>query len=100
MIGFLKSCCVPFSQSSWNCFIKRCTEPAIDFNQISFLSEELFTERMFIYFSRLYAKYRKPIIPIAIFSYDQVIEVPDQFVVRLPFKEILRFQFYSLELRK
>ncbi|MEH7111674.1 hypothetical protein V7124_04730 [Neobacillus niacini] len=28
-------------------------------------------ERMYYYFSQLYNKYRKPILPIAIFSYDQ-----------------------------
>ena len=29
-----------------------------------------FNERMFIYFSRLYEKYRRKILPIVIFSYD------------------------------
>ncbi|QGQ93574.1 transposase [Paenibacillus psychroresistens] len=62
--------------------------------------QEKFAERMFIYSSRLYAKYRKPIIPIVIFSYDQVKEEPDHFVMRLPFIEILSFQFFKLELRK
>lgn len=31
-----------------------------------------FNERMYLYFSLLYNKYRKPILPIAIFSYDEI----------------------------
>jgi len=62
--------------------------------------QELFAERMFIYFSRLYAKYRKPIIPIVVFSYDEEKEEPNCFVMKLPFIEVLRFQFFTLELRK
>ncbi|MEW6276775.1 MAG: Rpn family recombination-promoting nuclease/putative transposase, partial [Bacillota bacterium] len=35
-----------------------------------------FNERMFIYFSRLYEKYRRKILPVAVFSYDQVRDEP------------------------
>ncbi len=92
---------------------------AIDFDHLTFLSEELYTdllagekhrvdllaetklrgeealiivhvepqayyqrtfaERMFIYSSRLYEKYRRRILPIAVFSYDRAREVPNTF---------------------
>ena len=59
-----------------------------------------FNERMFIYFSRLYEKYRRKILPVAIFSYDQERDEPDTFQIGFSFLEILRFQFYKLELKK
>lgn len=62
--------------------------------------QELFAERMFLYYSRLYEKYRKRIIPIAIFSYDEVRDAPDRFEVTFSFKDILKFQFYIIELRR
>jgi len=36
-----------------------------------------FNERMFVYFSRLYEKYRRRILPVAVFSYDRVRDEPD-----------------------
>jgi hypothetical protein len=36
-----------------------------------------FNERMFIYFSRLYEKYRRKILPVAVFGYDRVRDEPD-----------------------
>ncbi|WP_216831369.1 RpnC/YadD family protein [Alkalihalobacterium elongatum] len=30
-----------------------------------------FNDRMFIYFSQIYEKYRRPIVPIAVFSYEK-----------------------------
>jgi len=61
-----------------------------------------FPERLFVYFSRLYEKYRRRIVPIAIFSYDGYPRVtePDEFSVTLPFLDVLHFRYYSLELRK
>lgn len=59
-----------------------------------------FNERMFIYFSRLYEKYRRRILPVAVFSYDQVRDETDRFELQLPFIEILRFKYYKLELKK
>ncbi|SFA54587.1 conserved hypothetical protein (putative transposase or invertase) [Anoxybacillus pushchinoensis] len=59
-----------------------------------------FPERMFIYFSRLYEKYRKPIVPIALFSYDTVRNEPSTFTLPFPFGQILHFQFFTIELRK
>lgn len=59
-----------------------------------------FNERMFIYFSRLYEKYRCPIVPIAIFSYDKIKEESDNFTIMFPFKDVLSFNFFTLELKK
>lgn len=59
-----------------------------------------FHERMYHYFSMLYNKYRKPILPIAIFTYDQKRNEQNQFTVSFPFFHVLTFQFLMLELRK
>lgn len=59
-----------------------------------------FHERMYHYFSLLYNKYRKPILPIAIFSYDQKRIEQNQFIVSFPFFHVLTFQFLMLELKK
>lgn len=59
-----------------------------------------FNERMFIYFSRLYEKYRRKIVPIAVFSYDQTRDEPDSFELGFPFLTVLNFNFYKLELKK
>ncbi|EPZ37888.1 transposase [Anoxybacillus ayderensis] len=112
----------------------------IDFQHVSFLSEELFTdvtvgekyrvdllvetklkgedsliivhienqsyvqpsfpERMFIYFSRLFEKYRKRMLPIAVFSYDSLRREPSSFTLQFPFFDVLHFQFLTVELRK
>jgi hypothetical protein len=62
--------------------------------------QEFFAERMFLYYSRLYEKYRKRIIPIAIFSYDEMKNESNLFEVTFSFKDILKFQFYKVELRR
>ncbi|MED0687948.1 transposase, partial [Anoxybacillus ayderensis] len=112
----------------------------IDFQHVSFLSEELFTdvtagekyrvdllvetklkgedsliivhienqsyvqpsfpERMFIYFSRLFEKYRKRMLPIAVFSYDSLRHEPSSFTLQFPFFDVLQFRFLTVELRK
>lgn len=59
-----------------------------------------FNERMIIYFSRLYEKYRRRILPVAVFSYDRIHDEPDSFELRLPFLDVLNFRFYKLELKK
>ncbi|HBQ28029.1 MAG TPA: transposase, partial [Desulfotomaculum sp.] len=59
-----------------------------------------FNERMFIYFSRLYEKHRRKILPIAVFTYDQVRDEPDTFEQGFAFLDVLRFCFYKLELKK
>ncbi|WP_238654577.1 Rpn family recombination-promoting nuclease/putative transposase [Paenibacillus piscarius] len=55
-----------------------------------------FRERMFIYFSHLFERYRKDhklIIPIAIFTSDVVREEQDTLEMSIPEHNILRFQF-------
>jgi len=59
-----------------------------------------FNARMFIYFSRLYEKYRRRILPVAVFSYDQVRNEPDRFALELPFLNVLQFRYCKLELKK
>ncbi|NLI12953.1 Rpn family recombination-promoting nuclease/putative transposase [Pelotomaculum propionicicum] len=59
-----------------------------------------FNRRMFIYFSRLYEKYRRKILPVVVFSYDRVRNEPDSFELGFPFLDVLNFRFYKLELKK
>lgn len=59
-----------------------------------------FNERMYHYFSLLYNKFRKPILPIAVFSYDETRIEQDQFTVDFSFFHVLTFNFLMLELRK
>jgi predicted transposase/invertase (TIGR01784 family) len=65
----------------------------------AYLQKE-FSERMFIYFSRLYERYRRRILPVAVFSYEQVRDEPDRFDLQFPFLDILHFKYYKLELKK
>ena len=59
-----------------------------------------FAERMFVYFARLYQKYRRRILPIVVFSYGAIREEPDSFQLGFPFLDVLQFRFYKLELAK
>ncbi|OIJ09350.1 hypothetical protein BKP35_16930 [Anaerobacillus arseniciselenatis] len=59
-----------------------------------------FAERMFIYFSRLYEKHRKAIIPIAVYSYDERKNEPNTFQISIPTLPIMQFEFLTLELNK
>lgn len=59
-----------------------------------------FHERMYMYFSLLYNKYRKPILPIAIFTYDNVGNEKNEFHIQFPFFDVLSFRFLTLPLRK
>ena len=63
-------------------------------------TETNFHERMFHYFSLLYNKYRKPILPIAVFSYDEKHDEQSEFTIGFPFFHVLTFNFLMLELRK
>ncbi|QKY68733.1 transposase [Lentibacillus sp. CBA3610] len=58
-----------------------------------------FHERMYQYFSLLYHKYRKPIIPIAVFSYNENWE-KKQYTMTFPFLNVLTFNYLTLHLRK
>lgn len=62
--------------------------------------QKKFNERMFQYFSLLYTKYRKPILPIALFTYDKMHNEPDVFEMKFPFHHVLTFQFLKVELKK
>jgi hypothetical protein len=62
--------------------------------------QQIFPERMFIYFSRLYEKYRCKILPIAIFSHGRTMSGPDQFIMELPFKKVLTFEYLMVQLKK
>ncbi|WP_458412349.1 hypothetical protein ACNQFZ_16140 [Schinkia sp. CFF1] len=55
---------------------------------------------MFIYYSRLYEKYRKPILPIAIFSYNDKREVPDQLTIEIPTFKMIDFRYLQIHLIK
>ncbi|WP_047758235.1 Rpn family recombination-promoting nuclease/putative transposase, partial [Geobacillus sp. ZGt-1] len=63
-------------------------------------AQRTFPERMFLYFSRLFQKYRRRIVPIAIFSYDEHHDEPSSLVVQFPFLTVLDFRFLTVELRK
>jgi len=55
---------------------------------------------MYHYFSLLYNKYQKPILPIAVFSYNEKRNEQDEFSISFPFFHVLTFNFLTLELRK
>lgn len=55
---------------------------------------------MYLYFSLLYNKYRKPILPIAVFTYDKNYNEKNEFTMSFPFFHVLNFQFLTLTLRK
>ncbi|ANB61706.1 transposase, YhgA-like family protein [Anoxybacillus amylolyticus] len=59
-----------------------------------------FPERMFVYFSRLFEKHRKRMLPIAVFSYDYLRNEPSSFTLQFPFLDVLQFRFLTVELRK
>src|SRR5690625_2317886 len=58
-----------------------------------------FNERMFHYYSLLYRKVNKPIIPIAVFSYDEAWD-QDEFTVKIGHLKVLEFKYLTIHLRK
>lgn len=58
-----------------------------------------FNVRMYRYFSLLYNKYQKPIVPIAVFSYENDWE-KQQFIMEFPFFHVLTFNYMTLHLKK
>ena len=62
--------------------------------------EKDFHERMFIYYSRLYEKHRKPILPIAVFSYNDKRDVLEKFTIDVPGLQVIDFRFLQLHLKK
>jgi hypothetical protein len=68
-------------------------------NQASKQAE--FAERMFHYFARLRAKYRLPIYPMVLFSYDKPRKAePDSFCIELAGREIVDFHFHAIQLNR
>nr|WP_216366391.1 Rpn family recombination-promoting nuclease/putative transposase [Geobacillus sp. BMUD] len=63
-------------------------------------TQPAFPERMFLYLSRLFQKYRRRILPIAIFSYDAIRDEPSSFTIQFPFLTVVDFRFLTVELRK
>ncbi|WP_391204696.1 Rpn family recombination-promoting nuclease/putative transposase [Psychrobacillus sp. L4] len=59
-----------------------------------------FNERMFRYYSLLYNKLRKPIMPIAVFSYDENRNTKEEFTLAFPNFHVLTFRYKKLELRQ
>lgn len=61
--------------------------------------QDEFHKRMYHYFSLLYYKYQKPIVPIAVFSYEDDWEV-NRFTMEFPFFHVFIFNYLTLHLRK
>lgn len=59
-----------------------------------------FNRRMFTYFSRIYQKHQRNILPIAVFSFDTPRDEPNAFTIQFPFAEVLQFQYLAVELKK
>ncbi|WP_083910700.1 Rpn family recombination-promoting nuclease/putative transposase [Salsuginibacillus kocurii] len=55
--------------------------------------EANFHQRMFHYFSRIYEKYQRRILPITIFSHRSTRSEPDSLQVTFPFFHVLPFTF-------
>jgi hypothetical protein len=60
-----------------------------------------FTQRMFFYFAELHRKYRLPIYPIAVFTFDEPQRPePHQYSISLPHLDVLTFNFQSIQLNQ
>ncbi|WP_170006397.1 RpnC/YadD family protein [Bacillus fonticola] len=62
--------------------------------------QKAFNERMFIYYSNLYQKYRTQILPIAMFTDDTPRSESNTFSIQFPFADILQFQYQIVDLKK
>jgi len=62
--------------------------------------QKAFNERMFLYFSYLYSKYRLPVLPVAVFTYEEQRDEPDSFALGFEFLDVLCFRFCKLEPKK
>lgn len=68
-------------------------------NQASAQSD--FAERMFRYFARLHEKYRRPVYPIVLFSYDRPrTPAPSQYTVEFPDFSVLSFNYRVIQLNR
>lgn len=59
-----------------------------------------FNERMFQYYSLLYNKLKKPIMPITVFSNDENRNTKEEFTNAFPDLHVLTFRYKKLELRQ
>ena len=60
-----------------------------------------FAERMFVYFARLSEKYRLPVYPIALLTYDAPQRAePDTHRVSFPDLDVLAFKFRTIQLNR
>ena len=59
-----------------------------------------FSRRMFIYFSRIFEKTDKIIVPIVVFSYDTPKEEPQGLTLGFLSRTFLNFRYLTLELKK
>ena len=62
--------------------------------------EENFAKRMFKYFSRLYEKYDKKVLPVAVFAHERKEEEPTTHEVAFIFLKVLHFEFFKVQLKK
>jgi len=58
-----------------------------------------FPERMFLYSGKLYEKYRRRILPIAVFGRRRPQDEPTEFSWSLPFLDVLRFRYLTVQLK-
>ncbi|NER29686.1 MAG: flagellar assembly protein H [Symploca sp. SIO1C4] len=70
-------------------------------SQSSAYSQEDFRWRMFHYFARLHEKFRLPVYPIALFTFDEPFtEQENKYVVSFPDRQVLDFSFVSIQLNR
>jgi|GEM_PF-124786 len=59
-----------------------------------------FPERMFLYSGKLYEKYRRRILPIAIIGHRRKQEEPSEFGWRFPFLDVMAFRYLKVQFRR
>lgn len=59
-----------------------------------------FGRRMFRYFARLHEKHAIPVYPVVVFSHGSTRREPDEYRVRFPDMEVVRFRYRSIQLRR
>lgn len=59
-----------------------------------------FPERMFLYSGKLYEKYRRRILPIAIIGHRRKQEEPSEFGWRFPFLDVMTFRYLKVQFRR
>ncbi|WP_254013732.1 flagellar assembly protein H [Limnofasciculus baicalensis] len=70
-------------------------------SQSSAYTQEEFRWRMFHYFARLHEKFRLPVYPIALFTFDEPFQEQDnRYVVSFPDRQVLDFSFVSIQLNR